>query len=76
MSKTHSSLNVPARKIQQKPQDTQINQSFPLPNAVLTDENGRLILNADDADSMITITGDDGMLYQVGISVFKNNFII
>lgn len=67
MTKSHNSLNVPARKIQQKQQDTQVNQSFSLPNAVITDENGRLILNADDADSMITITGDDGMLFQVEI---------
>lgn len=65
MSKSHNSLNVPARKIQQK-QETQITQ-FPGQQAILTDESGRLILSADDADSMITITGDDGMLYQVNI---------
>ncbi|XP_050532347.1 uncharacterized protein LOC126900559 isoform X2 [Daktulosphaira vitifoliae] len=65
VSKTHSSLNVPARKIQQKQQETQANQQFSGQQAILTDESGRLILSADDADSMITITGDDGMLYQV-----------
>lgn len=65
ISKSHSSLNVPARKIQQK-QEPQITQ-FPGQQAILTDESGRLILSADDADSMITITGDDGMLYQVEI---------
>lgn len=64
VSKSHNSLNVPARKIQQKPQDNQINQ-FPGQQTIMTDESGRLILSADDADSMITITGDDGMLYQV-----------
>lgn len=64
MSKSHSSLNVPARKIQQKP-DPHVNQQYPAQQAILTDESGRLILSADDADSMITITGDDGMLYQV-----------
>lgn len=69
--KSHSSLNVPARKIQQKQQETQINQQFSGQQAILTDESGRLILSADDADSMITITGDDGMLYQV-----KNNIWI
>lgn len=66
MSKSHSSLNVPARKIQQK-LEPHINQQFPGQQAILTDESGRLILSADDADSMITITGDDGMLYQVNI---------
>lgn len=75
MSKSHSSLNVPARKIQQKQQDTQISQSFSLPNTLMADENGRLILNADDTDSMLTITGDDGMVYQVEILKFKNNFV-
>lgn len=64
ISKSHNSLNVPARKIQQKQQEPQINQQFS-GQAILTDESGRLILSADDADSMITITGDDGMLYQV-----------
>lgn len=69
MSKSHSSLNVPARKIQQKqPETQQVNQQFPGQQAILTDESGRLILSADDADSMITITGDDGMLYQVNIT--------
>lgn len=65
VSKSHNSLNVPARKIQQKQLDTQVNHQFPGQQAILTDESGRLILSADDADSMITITGDDGMLYQV-----------
>ncbi|XP_050439895.1 uncharacterized protein LOC126845274 isoform X2 [Adelges cooleyi] len=66
ISKSHSSLNVPARKIQQKQQqETQASQQFAGQQAILTDESGRLILSADDADSMITITGDDGMLYQV-----------
>ncbi|VVC32099.1 Hypothetical protein CINCED_3A005401 [Cinara cedri] len=64
MSKSHSSLNVPARKIQQK-QEPQVTQQFSNQPAILTDESGRLILSADDADSMITITGDDGLLYQV-----------
>jgi len=41
----------------------------------MADENGRLILNADDTDSMLTITGDDGMVYQVEILKFKNNFV-
>lgn len=67
ISKSHSSLNVPARKIQHKQQETQLTQQFPGQQAILTDESGRLILSADDADSMITITGDDGMLYQVKI---------
>lgn len=66
MSKSHNSLNVPARKIQQKP-DPHVSQQYPAQQAILTDESGRLILSADDADSMITITGDDGMLYQVKI---------
>ncbi|MBO8695586.1 hypothetical protein INO35_14530, partial [Staphylococcus aureus] len=72
--------NVPARKIQQKQQqpiqqhqhqhqqqhhEQQITQPFPGQQAILTDESGRLILSADDTDSMITLTGDDGMLYQV-----------
>ncbi|XP_060872505.1 uncharacterized protein LOC132946497 isoform X2 [Metopolophium dirhodum] len=78
ISKSHSSLNVPARKIQQKQQqqiqqhqhqqqhhEQQITQPFPGQQAILTDESGRLILSADDTDSMITLTGDDGMLYQV-----------
>jgi len=64
ISKPHSSLNVPARKIQQK-QEPQVNQQFPGQPAILTDESGRLILSTEEADSMITITGDDGMLYQV-----------
>jgi len=80
ISKSHSSLNVPARKIQQKQQqqiqqhqhqqqhhEQQITQPFPGQQAILTDESGRLILSADDTDSMITLTGDDGMLYQVKI---------
>lgn len=80
ISKPHSSLNVPARKIQQKTQpqiqqqqhqqqhhEQQITQPFPGQQAILTDESGRLILSADDNDSMITLTGDDGMLYQVKI---------
>lgn len=70
ISKSHSSLNVPARKIQQKQHETQINQQFPGQQAILTDESGRLILSADDADSMITITGDDGMLYQVRYIIY------
>ncbi|XP_026806564.1 uncharacterized protein LOC113549452 isoform X3 [Rhopalosiphum maidis] len=81
ITKSHSSLNVPARKIQQKQQqhqqqqqqqqqqqhhhEQQITQPFPGQQAILTDESGRLILSADDTESMITITGDDGMLYQV-----------
>lgn len=64
ISKPHSSLNVPARKIQQK-QEPPVNQQFSGQSAILTDDSGRLILSADEADSMITITGDDGMLYQV-----------
>lgn len=85
ISKPHSSLNVPARKIQQKPQpqiqqqqhhEQQITQPFPGQQAILTDESGRLILSADDNDSMITLTGDDGMLYQVKtLDKFKFIFV-
>lgn len=55
----YNSLNVPAQRIQ----DTQVN--VPEQQTFMTDESRHLILSADNADSMITITGDDGLLYQV-----------
>lgn len=67
--KSPNLLNVPAQRIQQKQQHTQVNHQFPGHKTILTDESRHLILSADNADSMITIAGDDGLLYQV-----KNNF--